>query len=112
MGVWSAAASPSPVAMAAMKPSWKSRMAAVWKRVLKIDQVGVHDNFFDVGGHSLLSMRVIARIEQETGVRLHPRLMFLENLEQLALRCDGQSASDSSAAAHPFAVASRAAVGM
>ena len=32
----------------------EERMTEVWKRVLKIDQVGVHDNFFDVGGHSLL----------------------------------------------------------
>ncbi len=40
-------------------------MTDVWKRVLEIDQVGVHDNFFDVGGHSLLLPVLLSEIRKE-----------------------------------------------
>jgi hypothetical protein len=32
----------------------ESQIAEVWREVLYLEQVGVHDNFFDLGGHSLL----------------------------------------------------------
>ena len=35
-----------------------------WREVLKIDQVGINDNFFDLGGHSLLLLRVLARLNK------------------------------------------------
>jgi natural product biosynthesis luciferase-like monooxygenase protein len=38
------------------------RLAAVWSEVLKIDQIGVNDDFFEFGGHSLIAMQVVARI--------------------------------------------------
>jgi len=37
----------------------------VWSDVLGVDRVGVRDNFFDLGGHSLLLIRVHARLKQE-----------------------------------------------
>jgi amino acid adenylation domain-containing protein len=43
----------------------EARMTEVWKRVLKIDQVGIHDNFFDVGGHSLLLPVLLSEIRRE-----------------------------------------------
>lgn len=63
-------------------------IAAIWKEMLKVDRVGVRDNFFDLGGHSLLSMQVIARIERQLGRRLHPRAMILDTLEQIAAACE------------------------
>jgi amino acid adenylation domain-containing protein len=36
--------------------------AEVWQRVLKLDRVGIHDNFFDVGGHSLLLVRLLREL--------------------------------------------------
>ena len=53
-----------------------------------VPRVGVHDNFFDLGGHSLLSLRVIARIEKRTGCRLGPRDLIFQTLEQLAATCE------------------------
>jgi hypothetical protein len=34
----------------------------VWQEVLHLDRVGVHDNFFDLGGHSLLMVRLQSRL--------------------------------------------------
>jgi len=39
-------------------------VAHVWQDVLQIDNVGVHDNFFDLGGHSLLLVRVQSKLHE------------------------------------------------
>lgn len=51
---------------------------------LKLNGISIHDNFFDLGGHSLLCFQVIGKIQEKTGVRLNPRLMLLNSLEQTA----------------------------
>jgi len=43
----------------------EEQLAKVWSDVLGVDRVGVRDNFFDLGGHSLLLIRVHARLKQE-----------------------------------------------
>jgi len=40
----------------------EKQLAKIWKNVLKIDSVGIHDNFFDLGGHSLLMMQVYQQL--------------------------------------------------
>src|SRR6266508_4327205 len=40
-------------------------LAGIWAQVLALDRVGIHDNFFDLGGHSLAATRVVSRIIQE-----------------------------------------------
>jgi acyl carrier protein len=60
------------------------RIAEAWKDALGVGRVSVHDNFFDIGGHSLLSMRVLARLEKELGLRLSPRELIFQTLGQLA----------------------------
>jgi len=62
-------------------------IASVFQEALGLQGVGVHDNFFDLGGHSLLSLRVIAQIEKRTGARLGPRDLIFQTLEQLAASC-------------------------
>lgn len=46
----------------------EERIAAVWQDLLGIEPVGVHDNFFDLGGNSLMAIRVIARLKSDLGV--------------------------------------------
>ncbi len=59
-------------------------VARVWCDLMGRREVGVHDNFFDAGGHSLLVLKAIARIADETGARLGPRSFVVDTLEQLA----------------------------
>ncbi len=59
-------------------------LATVWCEALGIERVSVHDNFFDLGGHSLLSMKVIERIRKETAVVISPRVLLMESLGAIA----------------------------
>jgi len=42
----------------------EQQIARVWQEVLAVDSVGVFDNFFDLGGHSLLMVRVHGRLAE------------------------------------------------
>ena len=53
----------------------EAKVAAIWKDVLKIDDVGVDDDFFEIGGDSLLSIRVISRAGR-AGIRIAPERFF------------------------------------
>ncbi len=59
-------------------------LAAIWQDLLGLDRVSVHDNFLDVGGHSLVGIRAIVRTEKETGVRIHANALTLQSLAQIA----------------------------
>ncbi|KAB7837015.1 acyltransferase domain-containing protein [Streptomyces mobaraensis] len=48
----------------------------LWEDVLGIDGIGVHDNFFDLGGESLLAMQLFARLRDTTGVELSLQRIF------------------------------------
>ena len=70
-------------------------LAKVWRETLNVQRIGVHDNFFDLGGHSLLCFRVLARVQQDTGKRISPRVVLLNTLAQVAAQLDieGQARS-------------------
>ena len=59
-------------------------IAESWQRVLSVSQVSLFDNFFDLGGHSLLVMQVVADLQEKTGKRLDPAYLRFETLGQLA----------------------------
>ncbi|WP_448698850.1 alpha/beta fold hydrolase [Streptomyces avidinii] len=48
----------------------ESRLAGIWERLLAAGPVGVHDDFFESGGHSIDALRLIGRINQAFGERL------------------------------------------
>ncbi|MFT3709007.1 MAG: amino acid adenylation domain-containing protein [Archangium sp.] len=64
-------------------------VAEIWKVALKVEKVGLHDNFFNLGGHSLLSLSVLSQLEAKTGTRLSPRMLLLNTLEQVAAALPG-----------------------
>ncbi len=50
-------------------------LAQIWQQVLGLERVGVEDNFFTLGGDSILSIQIVARANR-AGIRLTPRQMF------------------------------------
>src|SRR5262249_37972380 len=48
----------------------EARLVGVWQAVLGVESVGVRDGFFDLGGYSLLAVRLFAAIEKALGKRL------------------------------------------
>jgi acyl carrier protein len=48
----------------------EEQLARVWAEVLSIEQPGVEDNFFVLGGHSLLGVKLLSRIRDTFGVEL------------------------------------------
>jgi amino acid adenylation domain-containing protein len=52
------------------------QLVALWQEILAVDRVGIHDRFFDLGGHSLLLTRLAARLRSTFGVELALRQLF------------------------------------
>jgi len=50
------------------RASRRARAAAleIWRDILSVGQLGIRDSFFDFGGHSLLAVRLFARLEDES----------------------------------------------
>lgn len=59
-------------------------IAHVWEESLGLRGVTADDNFFDIGGHSLLAVQIVARLADEYGIRIEPRSLFFHSLQQLA----------------------------
>ncbi|HEV2150586.1 MAG TPA: amino acid adenylation domain-containing protein [Longimicrobiaceae bacterium] len=86
-------AAPSPDGeQVAPRTAAEQALADVWARVLRVDRVGVTDNFFEVGGDSILSIRVVTEARR-AGLEVTPRDVF-ENPTVAALaRVAGRTAT-------------------
>jgi hypothetical protein len=69
-------------------------LAGIWAELLGMAEISLLDNFFDLGGHSLLSVQVTARVRDRLGVRITPRDLMLQNLGQLAAVVEERSARE------------------
>ena len=76
----------------------ESELARIWEELLHVEP-DIRDNFFDLGGHSLLVVSLLARVERVTGKRLHVADIFkAPTIESLALLLrDGVDPSASTA---------------
>ena len=54
----------------------EQKLATIWTEMLKIEKIGIHNNFFDLGGHSLLAMRVQSCIREAFEVDISIRDLF------------------------------------
>ena len=54
----------------APRSNMESTLVEMWEALLPVEQVGVTDNFFDIGGHSLIGVRLMARVSQEFAISL------------------------------------------
>src|SRR5262249_38089492 len=59
-------------------------LADIWAQALFVDRVGIHDNYFELGGDSILSIRIVARANQ-AGIKLTVKQLFeYQTIAQLA----------------------------
>jgi acyl carrier protein len=63
-------------ALTAPRTPVETVMAEIWKEVLGVEQVSINDNFFHLGGHSLLMMQIVARIRQQFNLEVSLRTLF------------------------------------
>ena len=52
------------------------QIAEIWKSVFDVEEVGRHDNFFDLGGHSLNAIQVVTRLQDAFRIEITVRTVF------------------------------------
>ncbi|KJD40211.1 bacitracin synthetase [Paenibacillus polymyxa] len=74
----------------APRTTLETRLALIWQQVLGIARVGVQDDFFDLGGHSLRASTLVSKIRKDLQVEVPLREVFrYTTIEQLAQRIGG-----------------------
>lgn len=70
-------------------------LARIWARTLRLEKVGITDNFFDLGGHSILAVELFAEIEKVFGRKMPLTTLFAApTVEQLAVEMAKAGQSD------------------
>ena len=76
----------------------ETALAEIWAQVLNINRVGIHDNFFDLGGHSLSATQVISRVRSTLNIDLPLQNLFQEpTIAGLAFRITSDPSTDRAA---------------
>jgi amino acid adenylation domain-containing protein len=64
----------------------------IWSELLGVDKVSIHDNFFDVGGDSLIGVSMLSEVEKATGRKLpHDTILKAPTVAKLAAIADGKT---------------------
>lgn len=64
------------------------KVTEIWKSILKIEKIARDDNFFEIGGHSLLAMRMLSNIQKEFNLEISLSDIFNSSLKVLAEKID------------------------
>lgn len=75
--------------------------------LLGASRVSIADNFFDLGGHSILAMQLIAKLNSATGTRVSPRIVLLNTLEQVAAQLPSSSQTALATSGEPAEIESQ-----
>ena len=54
----------------------EEQLATIWAEVLSLDRVGIHDDFFDLGGHSLSATRIVSQVFKQFHLEIPLRSLF------------------------------------
>jgi acyl transferase domain-containing protein len=54
----------------------QKEIAAIWSAALGIEQIGIHDNLFELGGNSLIGLRIVARLKKDLGIEIPVSALF------------------------------------
>jgi acyl-CoA synthetase (AMP-forming)/AMP-acid ligase II/thioesterase domain-containing protein/acyl carrier protein len=86
-------------AFVAPRTATEKTMAVIWEGLLNLQRVGVHDNFFQLGGDSISAVRLVVEIGSRLGLKVDPASVFrhptVEQLSRLVVRQDAQRAARS-----------------
>ncbi|WP_414575218.1 amino acid adenylation domain-containing protein [Anabaena sp. CCY 9402-a] len=64
-------------------------LEVIWREILLVEQIGIYDNFFTLGGHSLLGMQLVTRINESLQVELPLKYLFqFPSIASLAAQID------------------------
>ncbi len=90
----------------------EARLAGFWQELLGVDQIGVEDSFFDLGGHSLIAVRLFAQIRKTYNVDFPISILFeaptiRKCAEMIAARGVSPEGGDTAPAAAPAAAERR-----
>ncbi len=73
----------------------EQQVTKIWEKVLGISPIGIHDNFFDIGGHSLLAVKLLSLIEKHLDKHLPLITLFqAPTIAQLATILKGEGPAD------------------
>ncbi|HSL81697.1 MAG TPA: non-ribosomal peptide synthetase, partial [Thermoanaerobaculia bacterium] len=88
----------APTAYVAPETELEKSIAAIWKEVLRVERVGLYDNFFDLGGHSLLMVQVFSRIRAQ----VETELLMVELFEFPTVSAMARRLADEGGGARPL----------
>ena len=72
----------------------EAQLAGIWKELLHLERVGIHDNFFGLGGDSILTIQVVSRARR-LGFELQPKDLFIhQTIARLSVSIAERSASE------------------
>lgn len=74
------------VAYVAPRNETENTLSQIWSEILKIDNVGIYDNFFDLGGQSLMATQIVSHIRSTFGIEIPLHVLFdtAPTIEQMA----------------------------
>ncbi|GAA2410471.1 hypothetical protein GCM10010191_19200 [Actinomadura vinacea] len=67
-----------PTSYQAPRTELETRVTAVWETVLGIEGIGVHDDFFDLGGHSIIALDIVQHCEESFGTEVPVQTLFTD----------------------------------